>query len=81
LPRRTTTLLAWASQQMRVDLPKQCCDEDSTRLINQVSLPADAKRERVEAVLAALGLKPCRDVLIGDPLHRGISGAPSAAES
>ena len=45
---------------------------------NQVSLSTDAKRERVEAVLSALGLKPCRDVLIGDPLHRGISGASSA---
>ena len=48
---------------------------------NKVSLPADAKRERVEAVLSALGLKPCRDVLIGDPLHRGISGVPSVSLS
>ena len=42
---------------------------------NKVSLSADAKRERVEAVLSALGLRPCRDVLVGDPLNRGISGA------
>ena len=41
---------------------------------NKVSLSAHAKREHVEAVLSALGLQLCRDVLIGDPLHRGVSG-------
>ena len=46
---------------------------------NKVSLSAEAKREHVETVLAALGLQPCRDVLIGDPLHRGISGVCSPA--
>ena len=44
---------------------------------NKVSLPAAAKKDRVEAVLSALALQSCRDVLIGDPLHRGISGITS----
>ncbi len=46
---------------------------------NTVSVAAAEKKGRVEAVLTALALQPCRDVLIGDPLHRGISGAPSGS--
>ena len=43
---------------------------------NDRRMPLDKKRARVEAVMAALALTGCQDVLIGDPLHRGVSGEP-----
>lgn len=32
------------------------------------------KKEAVDALLEDLGLTPCKDTLIGDAMHRGISG-------
>lgn len=34
----------------------------------------EAKKERVEMVLAGLGLAKCRDTIIGGPMMRGVSG-------
>eukprot|EP01135_Chromosphaera_perkinsii_P002144 Nk52_evm78s217 gene=Nk52_evmTU78s217 len=38
------------------------------------SFTTEMKKERVEQVIAELGLEGCADTIIGDRLHRGISG-------
>jgi hypothetical protein len=39
------------------------------------------KKEAVGALLEDLGLTPCKDTLIGDSMHRGISGGQALAPS
>jgi hypothetical protein len=41
---------------------------------NPITDSIESKRARVEAVIEELGLSTCRDVVVGTPLHRGISG-------
>jgi ABC-type uncharacterized transport system YnjBCD ATPase subunit len=46
----------------------------TAELKRPMSEPLDDKRAAVEELLDALALTPCRDVKIGDPLTKGISG-------
>jgi ATP-binding cassette subfamily G (WHITE) protein 2 len=46
----------------------------TAELKRPMSEPLASKRAAVEEVLAALALTPCRDVRIGNPLVKGISG-------
>ena len=47
----------------------------TAELKNPMLMPLSAKLARVDAVLQQLALTGCRDVRIGSPLSRGISGA------
>ena len=46
----------------------------TAELKRPMSEPLESKKAAVEELLDALALTPCRDVKIGDPLTKGISG-------
>lgn len=54
--------------------------EFTAKLRLPTSFTDEQRRERIEDVLAAMGIAHTRDTLIGDAFHKGVSGgAPSPA--